>query len=182
MDLEATLTYHVQLWWVRCYPHTPRITEYPVHSYVFFTLPVDWSNKLLPTHRGPYQQATDSVYMIEELVSGKRTTTHIHNLTIGSGPAQRTGVHRRVGLDLERPVTAEKHTKPWFTWTSSTTTSVQAQRKRSSQKNTSSYGECYLSKPLHISHRLSSHDTHILSPQIWLTSHSHLHIHWYLHN
>ena len=51
-----------------------RITEYPVHSYVFFTPP----NKLLPRHRGPYQvmEKTDSIYVIEDLVSAKRTTTH----------------------------------------------------------------------------------------------------------
>jgi hypothetical protein len=30
----------------------PRITEYPVHSYVLFTPPVGRGNKLLPTHRG----------------------------------------------------------------------------------------------------------------------------------
>jgi len=37
---------------------------------------------LLPRHRGPYQvmEKTDSIYVIEDLVSGKRTTTHIHNL------------------------------------------------------------------------------------------------------
>jgi len=62
--------------------YDPRITEYPVHSYVFFTPPVGRSNKLLPRHRGPYQvmEKTDSIYVIEDLVSGKRTTTHIHNL------------------------------------------------------------------------------------------------------
>ena len=30
----------------------PRITEYPVHSYVLFTPPVGRGNKLLATHRG----------------------------------------------------------------------------------------------------------------------------------
>jgi len=62
--------------------YDPRITEYPVHSYVFFTPPVGRSNKLLPRHRDPYQvmKKTDSIYVIEDLVSGKRTMTHIHNL------------------------------------------------------------------------------------------------------
>ena len=62
--------------------YDPRITEYPVHSYVLFTPPVGRSNKLLLRHRGPYQvmEKTDSIYVIEDLVSGKRTTTHIHNL------------------------------------------------------------------------------------------------------
>ena len=51
--------------------YDPRITEYPGRS-----------NKLLLRHRGPYQvmEKTDSIYVIEDLVSGKRTTTHIHNL------------------------------------------------------------------------------------------------------
>jgi hypothetical protein len=59
-----------------------RITEYPVHSYVLFTPPVGRSDKLLPRHRGPFQvmEKTDSIYNIEDLVSGKRITTHIHNL------------------------------------------------------------------------------------------------------
>jgi hypothetical protein len=30
----------------------PRITEYPVHSYVLFTPTVGRGNKLVPTHRG----------------------------------------------------------------------------------------------------------------------------------
>jgi hypothetical protein len=62
--------------------YDPRITEYPVHSYVLFTPPVGRSNKLLPRHRGPYQvmDKVDSVYTIEDLVSGKRIVTHIHNL------------------------------------------------------------------------------------------------------
>ena len=61
--------------------YDPRITEYPVHSYVLFTLPVGRSNKLLLS-RYPYQvmEKTDSIYVIEDLVSGKRTTTHIHKL------------------------------------------------------------------------------------------------------
>ena len=56
--------------------YDPRITEYPVHSNVFFTPPVGRSNKLLPRHRSSYQ----AIYVIENLVSGKRNTTHIHNL------------------------------------------------------------------------------------------------------
>ena len=60
----------------------PRITEYPVHSYVLFTPLVGRGNKLLPKHRGAFQvmDKTDSIYIIEDLVSGKRITTHIHNL------------------------------------------------------------------------------------------------------
>ena len=62
--------------------YDPRITEYPIHSYVLFTPPVGRGNKLLPKHRGPFQvmDKTDSIYVIEDLVSGKRITTHIHNL------------------------------------------------------------------------------------------------------
>ena len=54
--------------------YDPRITEYPVNSYVLFTPPVGRSNKLLPRHHGPYQvmEKTDSIYVIEDLVSGKR--------------------------------------------------------------------------------------------------------------
>ena len=37
------------------FEYDPLITEYPVHSYVFFTTPVGRSNKLLPRRRGPYQ-------------------------------------------------------------------------------------------------------------------------------
>ena len=50
--------------------YDPRITEYPVHSYVLFTPPVGRSNKLLPRHRGnkllPFQvmDKTDSIYTI----------------------------------------------------------------------------------------------------------------------
>jgi len=49
---------------------------------VLFTPPVGRSNKLLPRHRGPFQvmDKTDSIYTIEDLVNGKRITTHIHNL------------------------------------------------------------------------------------------------------
>jgi len=62
--------------------YDPAITEYPVNSYVLFTPPVGRSDKLLPRHRGPYQvmEKTHSIYIIENLVNGKRTTTHIHNL------------------------------------------------------------------------------------------------------
>jgi hypothetical protein len=63
--------------------YDPAITEYPENSYVLFTPPVGRSDKLLPRHRGPYQvmEKTQSIYIIEDLVNGKRTTTHIHNLT-----------------------------------------------------------------------------------------------------
>ena len=59
-----------------------RKTEYPVHSYVLFTPPVGRGDKLLPRHRGPYQvmEKVDSIYKIEDLVSGKRIVTHVHNL------------------------------------------------------------------------------------------------------
>ena len=48
------------------------ITEYPIGR----------SDKPLPRHRGPYQivEKTQFIYIIEDLVNGKRTTTHIHNL------------------------------------------------------------------------------------------------------
>jgi hypothetical protein len=62
--------------------YDPTITEYPVHSYVLFTPPVGRSDKLLPRHRVPFQvlNRTNSIYTIEDLVSGKRSSTHIHNL------------------------------------------------------------------------------------------------------
>ncbi len=62
--------------------YDPTVTEYPVHFYVLFTPPVGRSDKLLPRHRGPFQviEKTTSIYTIEDLVSGKRVTTHIHNL------------------------------------------------------------------------------------------------------
>jgi len=62
--------------------YDPHITEYPVHSKVLFTPPVGRGNKLLPKHRGLFQvmDKTDSIYIIEDLVWGKRITTHIHNL------------------------------------------------------------------------------------------------------
>ena len=48
--------------------YDPRITEYPIHSYVLFIPPVGRSNKMLPRHRGPYQvmETTDSIYTIED--------------------------------------------------------------------------------------------------------------------
>ena len=51
---------------------------------MLFTPPVGRSNKLLPRHHGPYQvmEKTDSIYVIEALISGKRTTTHIHNIRL----------------------------------------------------------------------------------------------------
>ena len=62
--------------------YDPTITEYPVHSYALFTPPVGRSDKLLPRCRGPFQvlDRTNSIYTIEDLISGKRTTTHIHKL------------------------------------------------------------------------------------------------------
>ena len=49
---------------------------------MLFTPPVVRGNKLLPKHRGPFQvtDKSDSLYTIEDLVSGKWITTHIHNL------------------------------------------------------------------------------------------------------
>jgi hypothetical protein len=46
---------------------------------VLFTPPVGRGNKLSPKHRGPFHviDKTDSIYIIEDLVSGKRITTHI---------------------------------------------------------------------------------------------------------
>ena len=54
---------------------------------MLFTTPVGRSDKLLPRHRGPYQvlEKNHSIYTIEDLVNGKRTSTHIYNLkTINS--------------------------------------------------------------------------------------------------
>jgi len=61
--------------------YNANITEYPVNSYVLFTPPVGRGDKLLPRHRGPYQiiERSTSIYTIENLVDGKRSTTHIHN-------------------------------------------------------------------------------------------------------
>jgi len=49
---------------------------------MLFTPTVGRGNKLLPKHRGPFQvlDKTDSIYTIEDLVSGKQITIHIHNL------------------------------------------------------------------------------------------------------
>ena len=62
--------------------YDPTVTEYSVHSYVLFIQPVGRSDKLLPRQRGPFQviEKTTSIYTIEDLVSGKRFTTPIHNL------------------------------------------------------------------------------------------------------
>jgi hypothetical protein len=75
--------------------YDPNITEYPVHSYVLFTPPVGRSNKLLPRHCGPYQvmEKLESIYTIEDLVSGKRITTHIHNLRPFLFDPERTSPH-----------------------------------------------------------------------------------------
>ena len=47
----------------------PSITEYPVNSYVLFTPPVGRSDKLLPRHRGRYQEMdkANSIYTIDTL-------------------------------------------------------------------------------------------------------------------
>ena len=60
--------------------YDPAITEYPVNSYVLFTPSVGKSDKLLPRHRGPYQvvEKTQSIYILEDLVKGKRTTLPIY--------------------------------------------------------------------------------------------------------
>ena len=78
----------------------PTITEYPVLSYVLFTPPVQRSDKLLPRQRGPFQvlDRTNSIYTIEDLVSDKRSSIHIHNLRpFHYDPVPtRTGVRRGV--------------------------------------------------------------------------------------
>jgi transposase InsO family protein len=58
------------------------ITDYPINSYVLYTPPMGRSNKLLPKHKGPYQVIghEHSIYIIEDLIRGKRIQTHIHNL------------------------------------------------------------------------------------------------------
>ena len=58
--------------------YDPAVTEYPINSYVLFTPPVGRSDKLLPRHRGPYQvlEKSHSIYVIEDLVNGKRISTH----------------------------------------------------------------------------------------------------------
>jgi hypothetical protein len=75
--------------------YDPTITEYPVHSYVLFTPPVGRSDKLLPRHRGPFQvlDRTNSIYTIEDLISDKRTTTHIHNLRPFNYDPDRTNIN-----------------------------------------------------------------------------------------
>ena len=83
----------------------PTITEYPVNFYVLFTPPVGRSDKLLPCHRGPYQvmDRANSIYTLEDLVSGKHITTHIHNL-------------RPFNYDLDRtsPLTVAQHNEQEF--------------------------------------------------------------------
>jgi hypothetical protein len=58
--------------------YDPSVTEYPVHSYVLFTPPVGRNDKLLPRRRGPFQviDKMTSINTIEDLVNGKRITTH----------------------------------------------------------------------------------------------------------
>ena len=72
--------------------HDPRVTEYPVHSYVLFTPPVGRSDKLVPRHRGPYQVMSNAgaVYTIQDLVNDKVVVTHIHNLRPFNYDAERT--------------------------------------------------------------------------------------------
>jgi len=62
--------------------HDPDITEYPVNSYVLYTPPSGRDNKLVARHKGPYQVVSrnTSIYIKEDLLRGKRITTHIHNL------------------------------------------------------------------------------------------------------
>ena len=62
--------------------YDPRITEYPVHSYVLFTPPVGRDKKLLPNHCGPFHvmDKSDSIYTIEDQALDLRITTHIQNL------------------------------------------------------------------------------------------------------
>ena len=83
----------------------PSITEYPVNSYVLFTPPVSRSDKLLPRHRGPYQviDRANSIYTIEDLVSSKHITTHIHNLWPFN-----------YDLDRTSPVTVAQHNEQEF--------------------------------------------------------------------
>ena len=56
-------------------------------------------------HRGPYQvmEKTDSIYVIEDLVSGKRTMTHIRNLRPFYDPAYTS------------PLTVAQHNEQEFT-------------------------------------------------------------------
>ena len=72
--------------------YDPRVTEFPVHSYVLFTPPVGRSDKLVPRHRGPYQvmSHTGAIYTIQDLVNDKVVVTHIHNLRPFNYDAERT--------------------------------------------------------------------------------------------
>jgi hypothetical protein len=58
------------------------VNDYPINSYVLYTPPMGRGNKLLPKHRGPYQVRgrKQSIYFIEDLISGKQIKTHVHNL------------------------------------------------------------------------------------------------------
>jgi len=58
------------------------ITDYPINSYVFYTPPMDRGNKLLSKHKKPYQVIGHEhfIYIIEDLIRGKRIQMHIHNL------------------------------------------------------------------------------------------------------
>ena len=108
--------------------YDPAITEYPINSYVLFTPPVGRSDKLLPRHRGPYQvikKKTSSIYTIENLGDGKRSTTHIYNLRPFNydpartlplvvaqhiaviGPSEALWSSKCVGQDLENLVTIQ---------------------------------------------------------------------------
>jgi len=54
----------------------------PVNSYVLYTPPSGPDNKLVARHKGPYQviERNTSIYIIEDLLRGRRITTHVHNL------------------------------------------------------------------------------------------------------
>jgi len=62
--------------------HDPDMTEYRVNSYVLYTPPSGPDNKLVARHKGPYQviERNTSIYIIENLLRGRRITTHVHNL------------------------------------------------------------------------------------------------------
>ena len=53
--LQVTQAHHHQSDSHLLIEYDPRITEYPVHSYVLFIPPVGRGKKLLPKHRGPFQ-------------------------------------------------------------------------------------------------------------------------------
>jgi len=61
--------------------HDPETTEYPINSYVLYTPPTGRRNKFAPRDRGPFQvmERRESIYVIEDLINGKRIKTHIHN-------------------------------------------------------------------------------------------------------